>query len=100
VGTQIWVAGYPRGNKLTVRSGTVSGYLNGARFGEPGRILEISPIVRHGNSGGPVFDSNGRVVGVVFAFERANDDGLAIPASTVTDFVANPGVVSSGTCTP
>jgi S1-C subfamily serine protease len=98
-GTEVWVAGYPEGNQLSVFAGIVMDYTSGAMFDEPGQVMEITNPVEPGNSGSPLLDSEGQVVGVVFAIETATGDGLAIPASTLAKFLKSPGTNTSGECT-
>lgn len=98
VGTKVWAAGYPLGDQLTVTPGVVVGYPDGTPFGEPSGVMEITNAIQHGNSGGPVLDSAGAVVGVVFALDTLNNDGLAIPAATLTQFLSSPGINTSGQC--
>lgn len=90
-GARVWVAGYPEGNQLAVRGGKVARVLSGKSLDLPGKVLEITAEVRHGNSGGPVLNAAGQVVGVVFAVLRRNGDGLAIPATDLGTFLAAPG---------
>ena len=97
-GTEVWVTGYPEGDELSVTSGIVLDYVDGSLFGEPGRLIEITDPVQPGNSGSPLLDSEGQVVGVVFAIETATGDGLAIPASTLAQYLASPGSNTSGNC--
>ncbi|MDE3203524.1 MAG: trypsin-like peptidase domain-containing protein [Acidobacteriota bacterium] len=80
-GAPVYVAGYPLGNQLTVTSGRVLGTVAGAQVGLGGPVMEISNPIQHGNSGSPVLDSSGNVVGVVFALDTASGDGLAMPVS-------------------
>jgi S1-C subfamily serine protease len=97
-GTEVWVAGYPEGDQLSVTSGIVLDYVAGSLFGEPGRLIEISDPIQPGNSGSPLLDSTGQVIGVVFAIETATRDGLAIPASTLAQFLFSRGSTTSGEC--
>jgi S1-C subfamily serine protease len=97
-GTRVWVAGYPEGDQLTVTSGRVLGSIPGAQFGLKGQILEISDHIEHGNSGSPLLDSDGDVVGVVFALDSASGDGLAMPPSTLQSFLNESGDNSSLPC--
>jgi S1-C subfamily serine protease len=97
-GTAIWAAGYPEGNQLSVLPGKVVDYVPGSTFDEPGRIMEITSAVRPGSSGSPVLDAAGEVVGVVFAISRVDGRGLAIPVSTVSRFLVDPGSVRFGGC--
>jgi len=66
LGQEIVTMGFPLGSELgeshKITTGVISG-LNGVR-GEPGR-LQISNPIQPGNSGGPVFNRKGQVVGVV-----------------------------------
>jgi S1-C subfamily serine protease len=98
IGTPVWVAGYPLGDQLSVISGTVIGYDSGAPYDEPGLVMEVTNAVQHGNSGGPLLDSDGQVVGIVFAIDTTNNDGLVIPASTLTSFLHAPGTSLLGQC--
>lgn len=81
VGTPVWVAGYPEGNQLTITAGKILAVLPGAPYeGLAGNVFEISNKVEHGNSGSPLLDSSGQVVGVVY-YLLPNGDALAMPVS-------------------
>lgn len=68
LGTEVAVAGYPLKGllapTLNVTRGNVSS-LTG--LGNEAKWLQISAPVQHGNSGGPVLDNAGNVIGVVTA---------------------------------
>lgn len=82
VGSEVVVLGYPYvqvlGNELGLTSGVVSA-ANGVN-GDPAQF-QISAPIQPGNSGGPVFDENGHVCGVVvmkFRDNLADGVGFAI----------------------
>jgi hypothetical protein len=52
--------------------------------------IQLDAALNPGNSGGPVLDKNGKVVGVVVAGIRGSGVNFAIPVSTVAGFVARP----------
>lgn len=66
LGDDIWVMGFPLssvlGNKIQLTTGVVSAT---AGIGNDKRILQITAPIQPGNSGGPLLNSNGNVVGVV-----------------------------------
>lgn len=66
------------------------------------QIYSLRGIVRPGNSGGALFDDEGRVVGVVFARSTVSGDtGYALTAGEIAPIVAKAGAsaqVSSGAC--
>jgi S1-C subfamily serine protease len=97
-GTPVWVAGYPQGNQLTVTSGQVLDALPGAQFGISGPVLAISDPIQPGSSGSPLLDSSERVVGVVFAIDTRNGDGLAMPVSTLNTLLDSGGSIRSLPC--
>lgn len=90
-GTAVWVAGYPLGDQLTVASGKVLAEVPGGPFGFDAPILEISDPVQHGNSGSPLLDASGDVVGVVFGMDTVTHHGLAMPVSTLTTLLHGNG---------
>ena len=64
-------------------------------------IVALRGSVRSGNSGGPLVDADGQVVGTVFAATTAGPrGGFAIPAEEVREALAQAGAsVSTGPCT-
>jgi S1-C subfamily serine protease len=64
-------------------------------------IVALRGVVRSGNSGGPLIDGDGRVLGTVFAATTAGTaGGFAIPAEETREAVARAGdEVSTGACT-
>ncbi len=65
-------------------------------------IVAIGGLVRSGNSGGPVVDARGAVVGTVFAATTSGaPGGFAIPAEQVREALLLAGdPVGTGPCTP
>ena len=97
-GTPAATAGYPEGGALT---------LTAARLGRTGRVIsedsygrgpierQMTPfrgVVRSGNSGGPVVDTEGRVVTTVFAssLDGGPPSGLGVPNRIVGRALAGP----------
>ena len=112
-GTPAAIVGYPLDGPLNVQPGRIAptqvtstqdAYGNGPvqRSIEP-----LRGLVRPGNSGGPLVDARGEVVGTVFASisgasTSAGGDGLAVPNQLVRQQLARAaarrGRVSSGPC--
>lgn len=100
VGDPIFAVGSPFGLGSTVTSGIVSG--RGREIGEGpyDDFLQIDAAINQGNSGGPLFDARGQVIGVNTAiFSPSNNGGnvgigFAIPAQMVQAIVKQ--LVTSG----
>ena len=89
VGENIFVLGYPltatMGNELKVTNGIIS-----SRTGFQGDIslYQISAPVQPGNSGAPLFDSNGNLIGIVSAKHKdAENVGYAIKSNLLNMLV-------------
>jgi S1-C subfamily serine protease len=93
VGDTVYAIGSPGGLEKTVTSGIVSAL--GRRFLQIGDVIQIDAAVNHGNSGGPVVDREGRLVGIVFA-GIAQYPGLnfAVPAERLA--AALPAMIRGG----
>ena len=85
MGQRLWVLGYPDvgGGGLTLSEGEVEGWTG--EDGAQGKdFLKTDASITHGNSGGPVVDDQGRLVGVASAFRtRVTASGSVIETSQV-----------------
>ncbi len=78
VGQDIVVLGSPYGLEGTVSAGILSG----VRGSGDVKLLQITAPISPGSSGGPVFDLDGRVIGVATsAFAKGQNLNFALPAN-------------------
>jgi S1-C subfamily serine protease len=99
VGETIVAVGYPEGGPATVTTGSVVGLVDGELLGEPSEVIRVDATIRQGNSGGPLLDEQGRVVGVVFALEVGTGYGLAVPVTTLLERLEGEGLAApTGVC--
>jgi S1-C subfamily serine protease len=99
VGDAVYVTGYPEGDQLSVAAGTVIGVDTSGDLGVTGPVLEISDRVEPGNSGSPLLDRAGDLVGVVYATADSSGDGLAMPLPTLRAFLAGRPLTGPLPCT-
>jgi S1-C subfamily serine protease len=83
IGERIAVIGYPGGGGATITTGRVLGFTDGPILGETVPAIRVDAEVRPGNSGGPLIDAEGRVIGVIFALSGPGGDGLAVPVDVL-----------------
>ncbi|WP_166430514.1 S1C family serine protease [Polymorphobacter arshaanensis] len=103
VGDPIFAVGSPFGLGSTVTSGIISARGREIGAGPYDDFLQVDAAINSGNSGGPLFDASGRVIGVntaIFSPSGGNVGiGFAIPAQmahrVVEQIVAN-GHVARG----
>lgn len=82
-GQAVFAVGYPKGWAWALTSGEVYDIVEGKEYGEQGKVIRMTADVQPGNSGGPLLDVNGMVVGVVFAQDTRNGLNLAIIADQI-----------------
>jgi S1-C subfamily serine protease len=106
-GSDAAVLGYPENGPYAVsaaRLGETRDTISEDSYGNgpvDRTIVALRGSVRSGNSGGPLVDAAGRVVGTVFAATTSGPPGgFAVPAEDVRDALARTAaVVSTGDCT-
>ena len=89
--------GFPFGNALALSKGEYpSMSINGGSITSLRKrngslhVIQVDIALNPGNSGGPVLDRNGRVVGVVVAGVRGSGVNFVIPVNLLTSFLARP----------
>ncbi len=91
VGDWVIAIGNPFGLGGTVTSGIVSSVLRSAGGGAYDRYLQTDAAINRGNSGGPLFDMQGNVIGINNAIISPTGGsvgiGFAIPAETAEPIV-------------
>ncbi len=92
-GARVAALGAPLGLKGSVTEGIVSAL---EREVKGKRYLQIDAALNEGNSGGPVIDEHGRVVGVATAVvKEAQNVGFAVPSDQAIAFLQDAGVLLS-----
>lgn len=86
-GAELFVVGFPNGGRQTIARGELIEYAPLERHPDASPVMRLSAPIVPGNSGGPVLDASGAVIGVVFGIETATGHGLAVPASAVLELL-------------
>lgn len=94
VGTEVFVLGYPRvdtmGEEVKLTTGVVS-----SRSGFQGNQsqYQVSAAVQPGNSGGPLFNDSGELIGIVSAkhTDGAENVSYAVKLNYLSDLIAKSG---------
>ena len=89
-GREIVALGHPEGFRNAIVSGVISGYqeIDGIE------MLQLAMSIERGNSGGPVLDRQGRVVGIVTRKSALQDKlGFAIPVRLLRGLQAEPNPI-------
>ena len=87
VGQAVYALGAPKGLELTLSNGLVSGL----RRDDARRLTQIqtSAPISHGSSGGGLFDTDGRLIGITSrGVEDGQNLGFALPVSWVRELPA------------
>jgi len=106
-GTSGAVLGFPENGPFDIRAARIGATRTALSRDAYGRgpvqrpITTFRGLVRSGNSGGPVVDGDGRVIGTVFASatESRQPEGFAVPNAVVADALAKANsAVDTGPC--
>src|SRR5579883_2718738 len=81
VGETVFAIGAPEGLELTISEGLISGL----RDFDKGRVIQTSAAISPGSSGGGLFDTQGRLVGITtFYLKEGQSLNFALPAEWTT----------------
>ncbi len=98
VGEDIFVLGFPLGDALGDEIKLTTGVINSrSGFGDFQNCYQIQAPITHGNSGGPLFDSKGNVIGIVVGglnkeLNLAENVGYAIKISYLKILIESAGL--------
>ena len=91
-GEEIVVAGYPLGNMVSDTIKVTKGIVSATRGMDNNfSQFEIDAVIRKGNSGGPIYDKRGNIVGVAVSrlnVNRTDTINFGIKGSTVKQFLS------------
>ena len=103
VGDVVFAVGYPLGLDQSLSLGVISGLGRTASGGSLQDFIQTDAAINSGNSGGPLLDSRGRLVGINTAIVSksggSNGIGFSVPASLaaqVTEQLITHGAVRRG----
>jgi len=106
LGEKVLVAGYPFGDLMSNTIKVTTGVVSATRgMGDDSGQFQLDAAVQQGNSGGPIYDSGGNIVGVVvyglnkLAIAKTRGSipenvNFGIKASTVRQFLTSSGLPS------
>lgn len=94
VGAPVSEVGYPLGGELTTTSGSVLKYGPDPIGWSSLPMLYTDAPIQHGNSGSPVIDAAGQLVGVAYASDGQTT--IAVPVETLDQVLRNPSQYSNG----
>jgi S1-C subfamily serine protease len=105
-GQAVAILGYPENGPFTATAGRIGQtreFLTDDAYGRgpfPRRATTLRGVVRHGNSGGPAVDSQGRVRTMIFASRIDSASGYGVPSELVRRELdrVSATAVSSGPC--
>ncbi len=84
VGQRVYAVGSPHGLDLTLSEGLVSALRTNSLGKEP--VIQTSAAISHGSSGGGLFDTEGRLVGIVtLSFHGAQNLNFAVPVDWLAE---------------
>lgn len=90
IGSKIYCIGNPRGFEGTISEGILSG----KRENEGIEFIQITAPISPGNSGGPVINNKGEVIGIsTFTYKNSQNLNFAMPIkyiSKCTDYIPKP----------
>ncbi len=87
IGEQVYAIGSPEGLELSLSEGIVSGI----RHLQTGDMIQMTAAISHGSSGGGLFDSSGRLIGLTTSYiEGGQSLNFAIPADLVPTLDSHP----------
>ncbi|MBO1224839.1 MAG: tetratricopeptide repeat protein [Candidatus Scalindua sediminis] len=87
IGEHVYVISSPEGLENTISDGLLSGI---RKIDEKREILQITAPISPGSSGGPVFNRNGEVIGVVtFLIKEAQNLNFAMPVKLIKDKISS-----------
>ena len=85
VGERVYAIGNPRGLEVTLSEGLVSGLRTRSDEPDVDTLIQTSAPISAGSSGGGLFDTEGRLVGITtFQFRNSQNLNVALP----TDWIA------------
>ena len=91
-GEEIIVAGYPLGNIVSDTIKVTKGIVSATKgMDNDVSQFEIDAVIRKGNSGGPIYDKRGNIVGIAVSrlnVNRTDTINFGIKGSTVKQFLA------------
>jgi S1-C subfamily serine protease len=90
VGERVFCVGHPKGMYWSYVEGTVSAYRDTLEMtGKTGPFVQINAAVYYGNSGGGVFDTSGRLLGIASMLGSSPNMALYVHPDSIKKFLSS-----------